>query len=308
MTMTPIVIMNPQSANGSTRKRLEACTGALRQAVGDFDVKVTSGPGDATRLTQEALNSGHEWIIAAGGDGTIHEVVNGFFREDGTPIGTPTLSLFPSGTGGDYRKTWGLDSDPKSAIQRLAVATPQPADAGRITWTTPQGNQASRYFANIASVGLGARVSDQANKQSKVLGGKVSFYIASLRAMISWKNLALSMRVDDGPLRSLEGTIVAMCIGQFFGGGMQFGPNADPSDGLFDVVTLEGAGRLELVRMTSIYKGQHLDHPKVSVTRGRVVELQLEAPADSALEADGEVFGSLPARFEILPQAFRIKV
>ena len=308
MKMLPILIVNPSSANGSTLKKLHSIEKELRSSIGEYEIRKTTAQNEATVLTREALRQGHQWIVAVGGDGTINEVVNGFFDEEGTTIGEPILSLLPSGTGGDFRKTWHVGRTAKDALHRMVHGEPRWMDAGIVRWHDADGAPRHRYFANIATVGLGARVSDQANRQSKILGGKASFYVASLRALLGWSNIPVSVQVDEQERISCMATTIAMCNGQFFGGGMQCAPNADPSDGLFDVVFMTDLTRLEIARMTSIYKGQHLNHPKVRVTRGRTVTIRYEESAPSPLEAEGEVFGSLPATFELLPKAFQIKV
>ena len=304
----PVLVVNPKSANGATIKRFRAAESQLRAAIGPYEVRTTSHGGEATTLTREALQQGHRWIIAVGGDGTINEVVNGFFDASGACIGEPVLSLFPSGTGGDFRKTWQLGRTPAEAIDRLANGETRWMDAGVVRWTSLDGAACQRYFANIATAGLGAKISDQANRQTKFLGGKASFFIASFRALMGWSNIPVRVQVDQGEPQALKATTIAMCNGQFFGGGMQCAPNADPSDGLLDVVIMEDFTRLEVIRMTSIYKGQHLGHPKVRVFRGQKVTIDYDGPKPSPLEAEGEVFGTLPATFELLPKAFQIKV
>ena len=278
--------------------------------ISDYDVALTEARGHATELAAQGLRDGYEMIVAVGGDGTVHEIVNGFFDDAGQVIGNPILGLLPAGTGGDYRKTWDLSRDPNEAISRLSGRNIQKIDAGKMTWTNEQGVAEVRYFANIASVGLGGAVSKQANEQSKLLGGKASFFIASARALLRHTNKDLTLESDGGNTRRAQITMGAFCIGRYFGGGMMVAPNADPSDGLFDVVTVEGATRMEMVMMTSIYKGEHLDHPKVNAWQSAHVLVTNNAVDDSEclIELDGEIYGSLPARFSVLPQAFSIKV
>ena len=300
-----LVVFNPKSSGGSTGRRRQAIEAAIRGAVGTFDLAETTGPGHATELSRQALKDGFEMVVAVGGDGTIHEVVNGFFDGDQTVVPQPILGLVPSGTGGDYRKTWGLSNDAEAAARRLGGRDARVVDAGRITWTE-DGERRSRYFANIATFGLGGHTSKMANRQTKMFGGRVSFFVAGVRALLGWRNQPVSLVTDGGPARAAELTVAACCIGRACGGGMHFAPNADPSDGLFDIVSLEGLSRLEMAGMTSLYSGKHLSHPKVAFWQGRRVVA--DGTPECLIEADGEVFGSLPATFEIVPAAFRVKV
>ena len=258
-----LVIVNPCSGNGSTGRRWRLFEQRFGQVLSDFDIVHTTARGHATELSSQGLRDGYQMIVAVGGDGTVHEVVNGFFDEAGQVIGQPVLGLMPAGTGGDYRKLWGLSSDTLESIDRLAGKDVQLIDAGKVTWNNEAGQEQRRYFANIASVGLSGAVSKQANEQSKILGGKVSFFIASARALLRHNNKDLTLETDGKNTRQALITMAAFCIGRYFGGGMMVAPNADPSDGLLDVVTVENATRMEMIAMTSIYKDEHLDNPKI---------------------------------------------
>ena len=302
------VVVNPRSSGGSTNKRWQAISASLSRALGTWDHAFTTAQGDATRLTRTALRDGYEMIVAVGGDGTIHEVVNGFFDgEEPVSAQPPVLGLLPSGTGGDTRKTWGLSRDPDEACARLGGLDTKPTDAGRIRWTEPDGSPAFRYFANIASFGMSALVSKNVNESCKVLGGRLSFLKSALAALLLYKRTPVRLVTDGDDTREVTLTVGAVCIGKYFGGGMMVGPDADPSDGQFDMVTI-ALTKLDMARFNSIYKGKHLSNPKVDCWRGAVVEAAPVGDVDVFIEADGEVFGKLPARFEILPGAFRMKV
>ncbi len=306
-TFRTFVVVNPRSAGGGTGKRWQAISDSLSAALPSWDHAFTKAQGDATELTRNALRQGYEMIVAVGGDGTIHEVVNGFFDGEERVVEQPVLGLIPSGTGGDYRKTWQLSRDPAQACARLAGPNAKPVDAGRIRWTEPDGSAQLRYFANIASFGMSALVCVNVNASSKALGGKLTFLKASAAALLRYERAPVRLTTDGEDVREVSLTVGACCIGRYFGGGMMVAPDADPSDGRFDVVTL-AMSKLDMVRFTSIYKGKHLDNPKVGWWQGAVVDAEPAGSADVFIEADGEVFGRLPARFEVIPNAFRIKV
>ena len=309
------VVVNPKSAHGGTGKRWREISAGLNAALGEgWSHGFTEAPGDATRIVRRALRDGHDMIVAVGGDGTINEVINGFFDGEKPVSECPVLGLIGSGTGGDFRKTWGFSRDVGEATARLAGDETRPVDVGRIRWTDPDGTARMRYFANIASFGMSALVSKTVNERSKILGGRASFFLASAESMFRYRKQPIRLTTDGAADKSRVGplTVGTCCIGRYFGGGMMIGAEADPSDGLFDVVSLN-TGPGDLFRMTRVYKGKHLGQKGVEHWRGAVVEAAVEAqsgrPAAACfIEADGEVFGQLPARFEVVPGVYRIKV
>lgn len=300
------VVVNPTSAGGGTGGRWRRLLSSIEARVGEVEVGRTTHAGHATELTRAALRSGFEMIVAVGGDGTVHEVVNGFFDGDEPIVESPVLGLVPSGTGGDYRKAWNLSNDPAVAVNALGGRATRTADLGRIRWTEPGVGPCSRIFANIASFGMSAEVSRRVNSSSKRLGGKASFFLASFRSALSYERPNVTLVSDGDLIRHASLNVGAVAIGRFFGGGMHIAPQAQPDDGRFDVVTIGERGLVGMLGLTSVYTGQHLSEPDVGHWQAEVVEASSASPC--FIEADGEVFGRLPARFEILPGAFRMKV
>jgi YegS/Rv2252/BmrU family lipid kinase len=305
-----LVITNPNAAGGATGKRAVALRAAFDAALGPVEHVLTSAPGHATVLAREAIKAGVEMIVAVGGDGTFNEVVNGFFEgERPVALGEPPiLGIVPAGTGGDYRKSWGLSKSPADAIARLVGTTTVPADAGRIRWRDGEGKEQLRYFANIGSFGLSAEVSRRVNAGKKRLGGRASFFLASLGALGSHRRRQVTLLTDGDSLKRVALNFGACAIGQYFGGGMRMAPRAEPSDGLFDIVTVSDCSRFKLFAMLDIYSGKHLQRAEVAAWRGKVVDVTCDDPEGCYIEADGEVIAPLPARFEIVPRAFRMKV
>lgn len=306
----PFVVVNPNSANGSTRRHWPAMLAELQAQIGKLEWAFTGAGGDATRITREAIGRGFDLIVAVGGDGTNNEVVNGFF--DGETLLNPdcAFSFVCRGTGGDFRKTfgWGLGLD--EALDRLVTGRTRPIDLGRMTYTDEQGQTRMRHFINITSFGIGGLVDKLVNSSSKALGGKASFMIASLRAMLRYRNQVVRLSVDGKPEIRCPVNTVAVANGRFFGGGMMIAPNAEPDDGLFDVVILGDLGTAEMVRLSRhLYAGTHLNLEKVQCLRGRRIEAQNDNPQEAVLiDMDGEQPGRLPASFEILPSVLPLCV
>lgn len=309
--MSTVAIVNPNSSGERTGRQWTQIQQALEAALGHIDVRFTKGPLAAIQCTREALEQGATLIVAVGGDGTINEVINGFLRDD-TPINpNAELGLVTSGTGGDFRRTFDLPLDRHGQIARIAQGTVRTIDLGKLTYTTPEGAQAVRYFDNIASFGISGLTDYEVNrlKASKRLGGKAAFYYATVRSLLRYKPQQLAVHVDDTLLYEGATTVAAVCNGRFFGGGMHMAPKALPDDGLFDVILIEGCGRWPLLRrLGAVYSGAHLDSPVTRVAAGRrVVATPAAGETPILLDVDGETPGQLPATFEVLPKALRLR-
>lgn len=298
------VIVNPKSQGGRLGKRWTEISETIGRAF-PFDEAITQAQGDATRLVREALRAGAERIVAIGGDGTINEVVNGFFDDAGTSIAPEaSLGLIPFGTGGDFRRTFHLPTEVADAAAVIAANHRKKIDVGRLTFVASNGDPAHRMFANIASFGVSGVVDRLVNESGKKLG-RMSFLWAAARATWSYKNQRVQMTFDGTDRVDATVNTVAIANGKYFGGAMKVAPDAEPDDGLFDVVALGDFGFGDvLVNSRRIYKGTHLAMEKVTTRRARVVEAEpVDPSAVVELDIDGESPGRLPARFELLPGA-----
>jgi YegS/Rv2252/BmrU family lipid kinase len=248
-------------------------------------------------------------VIALGGDGTISEVADGLLDGSNGSPGT-LMGIIPRGTGGDLRRTLELPQDIGAAARRISDGKVQSIDAGRVTFTGPDGAPLVRHFVNVASFGFSSDVATRANRSSKRLGAKAAFLGATIKSLTSYENTEIALSVDGGERRRLTVLLGAVGNGRFFGGGMKICPEAQLDDGLLDLVTVGDLGRFEvLTKIHRIFAGTHLTIPEVQATRARTVEVW---PADAAaripLEIDGETPGYLPARFQVLPGALKLKL
>ncbi len=301
-----IVIVNPQSQGGRLGKRWAELADTIGRAF-PFDEAVTKAPGDATRLAREALKAGAERIVAIGGDGTINEVVNGFFDETGTPVApNASIALIPYGTGGDFRRTMNIPQDLHEAAAVIKANHKRKIDVGKLTLTTKRGDTQLRMFANIASFGVSGVVDRLVNESGKKFG-RLSFAVATARATWSYKNQRVQLIFDGKVDDRVEMTVntVAVANGKYFGGAMKVAPNAEVDDGAFDVIAMGDFGFGDLLKSgRRLYQGTHLSMDKVTSRRARVVDAEpVEPGAIVELDVDGEALGRLPARFEIVPSA-----
>ncbi len=309
-----VAVVNPRSQNGALGRQWGDLARVLRREFGPFEDALTSGPGDATALAAEALRGGADLVIAVGGDGTIHEVANGFFA-DGKPISPEaSLGVIPFGTGGDFRKTIHLSTDAAEAARVLKSGSRRAIDVGLLEYAEGGrgGKRASRVFINIASFGIGGLVDRIVNTSSKALGGTVSFFLGTARAALVYRNQRVRMIFDGDEADFLEMPInnVAVANGQYFGGGMHIAPRAELDDGKLDVVILGDLGKLDLLRDGHrVYKGTHLELPKVRFRQATRLDASAVDPdAEVLLDVDGEAPGALPARFTLLPRALGLVV
>jgi YegS/Rv2252/BmrU family lipid kinase len=308
----PFLVVNPRSAGGATGRHFDTIAQAVRDAVGDCAHAFTERPLHAAELTRKALAEDHDLIIAVGGDGTINEVVNGFFAEPrpGVPAQPlrpgAALGVVPRGTGGDLRRTIGLDGDVRRSAARLKGER-APIDVGRVDFEDDQGRPASRYFVNVAEVGVGARVVDIANASSKVLGGKLTFMMASMRALIGWRDLEIRASFDGGAFEDFSVTTFAIANGRFFGGGMMVAPGARLDDGLFHVTIWSGFSLADfIVKSGRMYDGSHIHFKGTTTRTARTVRLEPRGTEPVGIEVDGERIGRLPATFSVVPGAVRL--
>ena len=310
--MKPFLVVNPKSAGGATARHFDTIAQAARNAVGDIEHAFTERAMHAADLTRKALERGHDLVIAVGGDGTINEVVNGFFHQPKAGEAPQqvkpgaALGVLPRGTGGDLRKTIGLDKDLWRCAQRLKGER-RAADVGRVDYVGDDGQPAARYFMNVGEVGVGAKVVDIANASSKVLGGKLTFALASLRALIGWRDLAVRASFDGEPAQELSVTTLAVANGRYFGGGMMVAPEAKIDDGLFHVTIWSGFTLADfLLKSSAMYDGSHTRFKGTTTRTARTVRLEPASSEPVGVEVDGERIGRLPATFTVLPGALQV--
>ena len=305
-----VVIVNPKSQGGRLGKRWPELADILQRQF-PFDDVHTESAGHATELVREALRGGAERIVAIGGDGTVNEVVNGFF-ENGKPFAPhASFALIPFGTGGDFRRTLGIPLDTLEAAKIIAANHERAIDVGRLDYVATNGEKAVRMFANIASFGVSGVVDRLVNESGKKLG-RLSFAIATARATWSYKNQRVSLVFDGDVAQRSEATIntVAVANGKYFGGAMMVAPNAELDDGQFDVIAMGDFGFGDLLKSgRRLYQGTHLAMDKVTARRARLVEAEPVDPKGVLeLDVDGEPLGRLPARFELVPGALKVVV
>jgi len=299
-----VFVVNPASANGSTRRRWPEIAHQAAEAGLVGPALLSEGPGQIADLAHRACEDGARLVVAVGGDGTVNEAVNGLMRVG--PERRAELATVPRGTGKDFARSFGIPTAVAKALDVARDGAVRTVDVGRASFVEWDGSPAEAYFANFAGAGISGAVAARANTSSKALGGKVAFLRATTSVFMRWKNSDYEVRIDD-ERRSGRMLEVIAAIGDQLAGGMRLAPEADPADGLFDVVLIGDATKVDFVRtLPGIYRGTYLPHPRAEVVRGRRLEIETATPLPIAL--DGEQPGTTPAVFEIVPGALRLRV
>ena len=296
-----VFLVNPAADNGSTGRRWPELAHRAAALGLNGDALVSERPGQLGELAGQAVDRGATLLVAVGGDGTVNEVVQGLAGRDGVE-----LAVVPRGTGWDFVRTYKI---PKRFDQAVAVAREgrtRTIDLGRARYRAWQGGEAESYFANIASAGMSGAIAKRANDTTKALGGKASYLWATFAVFARWRNGEVRVTVD-GERRTGRMHDVVVANGRYFGGGMMICPEAEPDDGLFDVLLIGDLTKRDLLlTLPKTYRGRHLPHPKAEVLRGASVEI--DAPEPLPVELDGEQPGTTPVRFEVAAQALRLRV
>jgi YegS/Rv2252/BmrU family lipid kinase len=309
-----VFVVNPRSAAGATLRRFEAhrrrFAERLKARGFDLEVRLTERPRHATQLARDAVRAGAFAVVAVGGDGTNNEVVNGFFDDDGVRIQSDTaFGVVTSGTGGDFRRAFGWTTNPDDDLERLLRLQKRRIDLGRLTCRGPDGHDVTRHFINVSSFGLSGDVVDVANHSGKRLGAKLSFMVASVKALVKYTPQTVRLQFDDGPTTTEEITFVALANGQYFGGGMHVAPDAIPDDGFFDGVVIQGGGLSFWARHgLKLYTGGHVAIEGVRVVRCQRLHAEPTGPAPVFIDLDGEQPGTLPATWSMVPASLDLLV
>jgi YegS/Rv2252/BmrU family lipid kinase len=312
--MTPIVIINPESASGATAKAWPGIASALASNFGVFKPVFTERAGHARELAYEAARKGTDFIIACGGDGTISEVANGILASGKNA----ELGLLPGGTGGDFRKSIGVPSRTREAARILKDGITRTIDVGRISFINDKGEKDSRYFLGVASFGMSAEVIERVKDNQpqwlpaaapQWLRGRLAFGASMLRTALGSPSTRVIVQLDDDSEKHL--TVANLCVAnaRYFGGGMKIAPQAKLNDGKFDVITVGDLGaRRIFTNAPRLYLGAHLSLSEVGhACAEKVTARPAEKDDVVAIEVDGELPGRLPATFQILPAALSVR-
>jgi diacylglycerol kinase (ATP) len=313
--MKPLLIVNPRSGGGRTGETFDAMRDVITRAIGDVDVTLTERSRHASEIARDAALEGRETVVAVGGDGSIHEVVNGLMRARAEGAARTRLGVIGQGIGGDFRKTLGIEHRLDRYCSALAGGRTRTIDVGRFRAAAEDSDDIEGYFVNILSVGLGGLVDRYVAEGSRRLGGTFAYFTASARALLESAIGALACTIHEGDRvreQEISTRSMAICNGRFFGSGMEIAPMARLDDGLFEVVDLGSAGLLRFAAVSSqVYSGRHVEHPDVQHFQCNRITMELlnkDARERFLLDIDGEPLGRMPLTIEVIPSALEVLV
>ncbi len=305
--MHTCAIVNPAAGGGRVRRLWPRLRPLLHSACPQLTIRWTSGPGSGTALTQQAIRQGVDRVVAVGGDGTFHEVVNGLAGTRSSRE-APVCAFVACGTGSDARRALGLPAG-LDGVAHLRTAPIRPVDLLHLQYTTSDGRTASRVALNVASFGLSGAVVRWAQRgRALPLPPRLRYFGAILVALCTNRPRAVALTLDGRPLPVDRVWAVAVANGPTFGAGLQIAPSARIDDGQVDVTVIHDEPVRALLRHARrFYRGTHGSLDGVTMHRGHTLTARPAGSSPVWLEADGERLGRLPAHIEVRPRALRVQ-
>ncbi len=283
------VILNPFANRWGAQAQIEAVRAMLSAAGCTCELVVTEGPGEAIELAEAAVREGYDAVVAAGGDGTINEVINGILRA--TPVG-PTLpfGIIPLGSANDFNKIVGLPGTAVEAISVIEAGNTRQIDVGKVN---------DRYFINNSAIAMEPTVTIESWKITRI-SGEVRYLVALVRALARLKAWNMKVHWDGGQFEG-PSFLLSVCNSERTGG-FTMAPGAKVDDGRLDLVLLPEVPKLTFLQaLLQLLQGKHTEHDEVLFTR--VTEIAITSDPGTPVHADGEVFSLSETDFHysILP-------
>jgi YegS/Rv2252/BmrU family lipid kinase len=300
-------IVNPVAGNGDGLSDWPHISKLLRDNNIAHDYVFTERRHHATELAVEAINEGYRKVIVVGGDGTIHEVVNGLFIQKQVSTQEVLVAVIAVGTGNDWIRMFGIPRKYSEAIKAIAAGHSFLQDVGTISYQEAKFRQV-RYMANVAGIGFDAVVNRRYNElKEQGKRGKWLYVWSTMKAVLAYSSTGVKIWVDDRLVVNdlvYSGTIG---IGKYNGGGMIQMPEAVADDGLLDVTIIGRISRLGVIsRFKSLYNGKIYQLKMVSQERGR--RIRIESTPEISVEVDGEALGYSPFEFDVIQRAVKVIV
>jgi diacylglycerol kinase (ATP) len=298
------LIVNPVAGEDAGATELKTMNERLRRGMGDLDIVMTVGAGDAERAGRQAVLDGYDHLFVAGGDGTLNEVMNGVAVAGA--LESVTFGILPLGTGNDFASALGLPSDDLEAVLRILLA-------GH-TRTVDAGAMNGRCFINASAGGFIAEVSEAVTPDLKTRTGKLAYVIGGAQILLEHETVGATLRIrgedlDASPRSAavevhLGMQMFAVCNTRTIGGGHQVAPLAHIDDGWLDLCLVEDVPTLEFIALLRrVSAGDHLSDARVRYYRGRMFELSFDRPIK--VNTDGQVLEAERCEYRVLPSAVR---
>jgi YegS/Rv2252/BmrU family lipid kinase len=295
------VIINPTSGNGSSKKKWIKIKQLLNRWEFDFEYAFTMHQKHSVEIVQQAIKNGFINIICVGGDGTLHNIVNGIMLQTEMPSTNITVGVIPIGTGNDWIKTHHIPKDIEGAIQIIKNGETKLQDVGKIELLDSQKEFV--YFINLAGVGFDGCVVSRVEKYKRF--GSLAYLFSTLISLVSFENFYATALVNS---KNISGKTLMILIGlcEYSGGGMKLTKKPNPFDGFFDVSIAKDFSKLDILfNAAKLYNGKIVDFKKVLALKTTSIEIEIEEEKHPYVQADGELIGKGNFKSSIIPKAFR---
>lgn len=267
------------------------------------DVFETRTRREAIPLASKAVDNRYDVVLAAGGDGTLNQVLNGMLQERESDSRLPALGVIPLGSGNDFARTLNITTDTQALIEMLKTRKTCLVDVGKIQYQTEGGKKELSYFINVADAGMGPEVVNRMTNSGRAFGAGWAYYMAILSTFFSYRPMNVHIQTPEWTWRNKLRTL-AVGNGKFYGHGLCIAPDARTNDGVFSCFTCGDVSVIEFIWYSGHLKNsKKIEHTKVTYSRATHLDLTSESPC--RIEGDGELLGLLPATIDILPE--RIK-
>lgn len=289
------LIYNPSSGREEVRKHLHEILDILESYGIETSTHQTKGNGDAAKAALEVAEREVDIIIAAGGDGTLYEVVNGIAEANYRP----KLGIIPAGTTNDFARALGIPKDFRKATEIIGQQNSMAIDVGKYN---------GKYFVNIAGGGKLTELTYEVPSKLKTRLGQLAYYVRGIEKLPSLKPINVTIETGDNVYQE-ELMLFLIANSNSVGGFEKIAPTADLSDGLFDVLAIKKTNLAEFIRLATLaLKGDHIGDPNVIYFKTNKLKIYSDSREPVLINLDGELGGSLPGEFEVLQKHIEIFV
>ncbi len=305
----PYFIVNPRSGAGRAEKLWPLLSKKIQKIWGKSNFVFTQKPGDAIRQARLACEKGQRLIVAVGGDGTVHELVNGLLQAGASHISNLCLGIISMGSGDDFVRTLNLPKDPLQALSVIQKKKTKKIDVIQVDFLNHKRKKESRYCINLADFGLGGRVMQKVNVSSKFLGSQITYLFHAISTFFTFCPFSVVLETTEKNYHFHKMIIGLVANGKYFGSGMCVAPEAKLDDGMMDLIMVEKMGIGDFFKMIPpLYKGEKIINESILRLKTRKFYVQPTSAKLVYIELDGEQPGILPASFELIPKALNVCV
>ncbi|MCF7566756.1 diacylglycerol kinase family lipid kinase [Sabulilitoribacter arenilitoris] len=296
------VIINPTSGNGSGKKNWPKIKSLLEKHEFIFEHVLTTYSKHSIKLVHQAIKQNFKNIISVGGDGTLHNIVNGIMTQNNVPTSKINVGVIPIGTGNDWVKTHKIPKNIDSAIQLIKNKKIAHQDIGKIEFLNQ--TKTPVYFNNLAGIGFDGYVVSKVNKHKYI--GALAYLYGTLISLFFFKNFESKVSSNS---ETISGKTLMVLVGvcKYSGGGMQLTDSPNPFDGYFDISIAKNLSKLDVIKNVSkLFNGKISNHKKIQTFKSKHIKVEINQDEFPFIQADGELIGTGNIKITLIPKAFSL--